>query len=136
MTHPIVALQGALVGALRADAGLIALIGAGGVFDAPPKGRDVPYVLVARHDLLPRDGDDTPGYEHRLLIHAWAAEASRKAVLAIVDRVLAVALAADLDGAGLVVTNRVHERTDTAIDVKTGRARAAVALRMFSEPAS
>jgi hypothetical protein len=135
MTHPIVSLQGALVTALRADSALTALIGADGVFDAPPKGRDVPYVLIARHDLLPRDGDEAPGCEHRLLIHAWAAEASRKAVLAIVDRVIAVALTAELDGADLAVTNRAHERTDTAVDLKTGRARAAVALRMFSEPA-
>ena len=135
MSHPIVALQGMLVAALRADAELTALAGADAVFDAPPQGRAAPYVLIARHDLLPRDGDDATGYEHRLLLHAWAGAASRKAVLAIVDRVVAVALSAELDGGGLVVTHRVHERTDTAIDLDSGRARAAVTLRMFSEPA-
>jgi hypothetical protein len=95
----------------------------------------VPSGVIAGHSLRRRHGDETPGFEHRLLIHAWAAEASRKAVLAIVERIVAVAMSADLDGANLMVTNRVHERTDTAIDLKAGRARAAVALRMFSEPA-
>ena len=135
MSHPIIALQGGLVAALRADAVLTGLIGADAVFDAPPKGKSAPYVLIARHDLLPRDGDDTPGYEHRLLLHAWASGSSRKAVLAIVDRVVEVALTAELDGGGVVVTSRAHERTDTAIDLDSGRARAAIMLRVFSEPA-
>ena len=132
MTHPIVILQGALVAALRADTELAALVGAA-IFDAPPRGAEAPYVAIARHDLLPRDGDITPGFEHRITFHVWAAEASRRVALAIAGRVLAVTLAAELDGA-LRVTLRQHERTDTAIDLDTGRARAAVAVRMFSEP--
>jgi hypothetical protein len=42
MTHPIVALQAALVSALEADAVLTALVGAAGVFDAPPQNRPAP----------------------------------------------------------------------------------------------
>jgi hypothetical protein len=132
MTHPIVSLQGALVAALLADAELAVLVGAN-VFDAPPKGAAAPYVAIARHDLLPRDGDGTPGYEHRLALHVWAAEPSRRAALDIAERVLAATLGADLGG-DLTVTTRLHERTDTAIDRETGRARAAVALRFFTEP--
>lgn len=134
MTHPILALQAPLVAALRADPDLQALLG-DAVFDAPPIERAPPYVLVARHDLVPRDGDAAPGHEHRLLFHIWMREPSRKAVLAIVERVLAVALAAALDGPELVVTHRRHERTETAIDAAAGGARAAVAVRMYSEPA-
>lgn len=132
MTHPIVALQGALVAALRADSELTALVGEDGVFDAPPAERLPPYVMIARHDVLPRDGDVAPGFEHRVLLHAWAAEASRKAVLATVERIVSVAETAELDGA-LTVTLRRHERTDTAIDPKSGRARAAVAMSFFTE---
>ncbi len=135
MTHPILALQSTLVPALNADAALTALLGADGVFDAPPRDRHPPYVVVARHDVLPRDGDLAPGHEHRLLLHAWARAPSRKAALAIADRVVAVALSALLDSATLRVTHRRHERTDTAIDLDTGFARAAVILRLFSEPA-
>jgi hypothetical protein len=133
MTHPILALQATLVAALRADAGLAALAP---VFDAPPKGAVPPYVTIARHDLLPNDGDTTPGYEHRVIFHAWSADASRKAAVAIAERVLEVATTASLGSDTLVVTLARHDRTDTIIDQATGRARAAIALTFFSEPSA
>ena len=129
--HAIVSLQGALVAALNGDATLVALIGAGAVFDTVPKGRTGSYIVVARHDALARDGDGTPGHEHRVLLHVWHAEASRKAALGVVERVVAVALGTELSGGGLVVTHAEHVRTDTAIE--DGRARAAVTLRFYSE---
>lgn len=135
MPNPIVSLQATLIPALRADAALTALLGADAVFDAPPRDRHPPYVVIARHDLLPRDGDAAPGHEHRLLIHVWARQPSRRAAVAIVEAVVAVAMDASLDGPELRVTHRQHERTDTAMDPETGHARAALALRMFSEPA-
>ena len=128
MSHPIVALQSALVSALKADAGLTGV----GVFDAPVRGALAPYLVVARHDLLPRDGDLAPGFEHRVALHCWAADPSRRAALALAERVVAVG--DGLTAAGVRVTHRAHERTDTAIDLETGQARAAVALRFFSEP--
>lgn len=131
MTHPILVLQSGLVAALRADAGLTALTGTPAVFDAPPE-TEPPYVVIARHDLVPRAGDDAPGHEHRVLVHVWAREPSRKAVLALCDRVTAVALGASF--AGLAVTFRALDRTDTAIDLDSGRARAALTFRFFSEP--
>jgi hypothetical protein len=134
MTHPILALQGALVAALRADASLAEIVGADGVFDAPPPLRVPPYVTIARHDVLSRDGDTTPGHEHRVLLHAWASDASRKAVVAMAERVVTVCIAVSLDSVSLKVTLRRHERTDTAIDGATGKARAAIAMSFFSEP--
>lgn len=131
MTHPIVALQAALVGALEADAGLTALVGAGGVFDAPPQNRPAPYVVIDRHDIRQMDGDATPGQEHRVLVHCWADRPSRKAALAIAERVLAARTG--LGPAGLVVTLAEHVRTETVIDAATGQARAAVLLRFLTE---
>jgi hypothetical protein len=131
MTHPILQLQAMLVGALNADDELIELIGEDAVFDAPPKGRKPPYLVVARHDVRPRDGDAAPGHEHRVVLHAWAAEASRKAALAIAEPAIAVATG-PLSG-DLLVTHRVHERTETLIDQGTGFARAAVTLRYLTE---
>jgi len=43
-------------------------------------------------------------------------------------------VAEGLMASGVRVTHRMHERTDTAIDLETGQARAAVALKFFSEP--
>ena len=128
MTHPILALQATLVATLRA-AGTT-------VFDAPAAGRLPPYVVIARHDVIPRDGDETPGHEHRVLLHAWTADASRKSAVAVAEQVVSVATGSDLDSDTLRVTLRRHDRTDTAIDPVTGRARAAVSLTFLSEPNS
>ncbi len=130
MTHPIIQLQAALVAALKADAQLTALVGTS-IFDAPPKDAAPPYVAIARHDLVPRDGDAAPGQEHRLALHIWAGQPSRRAALAIAEQVLAVALA--LAPGSIRVTHRQHDRTETAIDLETGQARAAVTLRFFTE---
>ncbi|UJW85516.1 DUF3168 domain-containing protein [Devosia sp. SL43] len=129
--HPISLLQGALVTALRADAVLVAITGANGIFDAAPTGRAPPCVVVARHDVLSRDGDEAPGHEHRLLLHCWGDQPSRKRALDMAERVVAVAMA--FSAAGITVTHREHVRTDTVIDGDTGQARAAVVLRFLSE---
>lgn len=129
--HPIALLQTALVAALDADGDLAALIGAGGVFDAPPRSRPAPYVVIDRHDIRQRDGDGTPGQEHRVLLHCWSDQPSRKAALDIAERVVAAGLAPT--SAGLVVTHAEHMRTETVIDNATGQARAAVLLRFLSE---
>ncbi len=134
MHTAMIALQTALVTALEADGGLTALIGAEGIFDAPPKGREAPYVVIARHDAINRDSLVAPGTDHRLTLHVWAGRASRAAALEIADRLSSVAAAASLDGAEIVVTHRVHERTETIVDLETGQARAALRLRFFSEP--
>lgn len=134
MTHPIVALQTSLLAALFADAELAASLGGNHVFDAPPKGQKPPYVAISRHDALSRDGDAAPGHDHRLLVQCWHPEPSRKAVLEIAERVIAVALEASLTSEGLCVTHIQHDRTDTAIDFETGYARAAIVLRAFTEP--
>ncbi len=132
--HPIASLQAALVAALEADAALTALIGAGGVFDAPPRDRPAPYVVIDRHDARRRDGDETPGQEHRVLLHCWSDQPSRKAALEIAERVVAVGAGAGvLAPIDLAVTHAEHMRTETAIDTATGQARAAVTLRFFSE---
>lgn len=130
--HPIEALQAALVAALVADEALTALIGQGGVFDAPPENRPPPYVVIDRHDMRQRDGDQTPGQEHRILLHCWSDQPSRKAALEIAETVVALALSAP-EPDDLTVTHSEHMRTETGIDLATGQARAAVTLRFFSE---
>lgn len=128
------AVQGALVAAWTEDAPLKLLLGAGRIFDAPPRGMQPPYVAILRHDAVPRDGDEAPGIEHRLTIHCWSPQPSRSAALAISHRIERVAVAGELAPLGHVVTHCRHVRTETAIDLGTGRARAAVELRVFSEP--
>ena len=131
--HPIVTLQGALLGALNADPDMVGMLGANAIFDAMPKGHVAPYGVIDRHDLRPRDGDLAPGFEHRLVLHFWHREASRKAVLAIAERVTTVAVSTALSGGGLVVTHANMVRMETGIDGKTGQAKAVLVLRFLSE---
>ncbi len=131
--HPIIALQARLLAVLAADGALNTLIGPDAIFDAPPKGKNPPYVMIARHDLVTRDGDAAPSHEHRVLLQIWHHTPSRKTVLAIAERVIATVLAGQLSGASLTVTLCEHVRTDTAIDGPTGNAKAAVSFRLFAE---
>jgi hypothetical protein len=129
--HPISVLQAELVTALGADEALLALIGAGGVFDAPPRDRPAPYVVIDRHDVRQRDADLAPGQEHRVLLHCWSDQPSRRGALDIAERVKAIALG--LRPEAIRVTHAEHMRTETVIDTATGQARAAVMLRFLSE---
>ena len=72
--HPIMVVQEALVTALKADAALAGIVG-DGVFDAPPTGRAAPYVVIARHDVIQRDGDIAVLQEHRVVVHCWGSRA-------------------------------------------------------------
>ena len=134
MTHAIIELQTTLVAALLADTQLVAALGSDAIFDAPPMGTKAPFVAIIRHDVLVRDGDETPGFEHLILLHCRHNDASRKAVLDIADRVVITALSANLSSVNLIVTHVQHRRTDTGIDNRTGQARAAIALRILTEP--
>jgi len=52
MDDVALALQAALVAALKADAGVAALVG-GRVYDEPPQGAALPYVRIGNIDLAP-----------------------------------------------------------------------------------
>lgn len=128
MTHPILALQAGLVAALRASPALAGVP----IADAPPRGAPPPWLAIARHDLLPRDGDLAPGFEHRLSLEAWVGSPSRKAALELIEAAMEVALALGTAG-GLRVTHGLVDRTDSAVDAELGVARAVLGLRLFSE---
>jgi len=136
MSHPIVDLQASILVLLNADAPLISLIGSDGVFDMAPKGKSGPYIAIVRHDLLARDADEAPGFDHRIQFRVWNPSPNRSGVLAPAQRVVAVLTGQDLSTPTLIVTNVAHLRTDSAIDVKSGRANATINFRIFSEPAS
>ena len=128
MTHPILALQAGLVAALRASPALAGVP----IADAPPRGSPPPWLAIARHDLLPRDGDLAPGFEHRISLEAWVASPSRKAALELIEAATEVALGLGTAG-GLRLTHGFVDRTDSAVDAELGVARAVLGLRLFSE---
>lgn len=134
MTHPIIELQTTLIAALNADVQLIDLLGSEAIFDAPPKGKKPPFVAIIHHDISPRDADETPGNDHRVLLNIRHNHVSRKAVLEIAERVIYVALNADLNSANLQITHALHLKTQTRIDNKSSTSLATIAMRFLSEP--
>ncbi len=134
MTHPIIDLQISIVSKHSAEADLIALIGANAIFDMPPKGKSSPFIVVLRHNLIVHDFDNAPGNDHRIQMKIWVPEPNRSSVLAIADRVTSVLVSQDLSTPTLLITNARHQRTDTAIDLKSGRANAMLVFRILSEP--
>lgn len=129
-------IQAALVSAWAADPQLALLIGPDAVFDSPPRDKTPPYVTILRHDAVPRDGDETPGLAHRIVVHCWADQPSRRRALEIAYWIERVATSGTLTPTDTLITLRRHVRTETVIDYTTGRARAAVHLRFHSEPSA
>ena len=131
MAHAIIELQTNLLVALKADAQLMTLVGAEAIFDAPIRGKKAPFVAIIRHDIITRDGDETPTNEHRILLHCRHNDVSRKAVLEIAERVIAVALNENLSSTNLIVNYVTHIRTETTIDNKSSTALAAISLKIL-----
>ena len=135
MTHPIIDLQTQILAKLNADAALVSLVGADAIFDMPPKGKKGIFLTILRHDIIIRDADLAPGYDHRLQVRIWGEGPNRSSVLAPAERVVSVLKQTNISSPILSVTHVNHVRTDTQIDLKTGRATATIFFRILSEPA-
>ncbi len=134
MAHPIQELQTKIVAALAADIALTDIIGINGIFDLPPKGKSGSYLVLGPHDVLSRDADIALGNEHRLQIRGWTPQPNRADALMLAERVVSVLTSTDLSSALLKVTHVHHRRTDSAVDLKTGRANANISFLVHSEP--
>ncbi len=135
MTHPIVDLQTQILSKLNADVALVSLIGADAIFDMPPKGKKGIFLTILHHDIIERDADLSKGYDHRIQFRIWGDGPNRSSVLAPAERIITVLILETLSSPTLDVTHVNHVRTDTLIDLKSGRAIATIFLRILSEPA-
>jgi hypothetical protein len=87
--------QKAVFQRLTAEADLIALVGADGVFDHRRAGRAMPYLLLAKSEMKPlTDGVE----EHLLTLEAWSQATGRAET-----QVIAGVAARALDGADLAL---------------------------------
>lgn len=134
MTHPASVLNAALISAWSADLQLAALLGPSGISDRPARGAQPPYVVVARHEVRPRDTDVSPGWEHRVRLHAWAHDPNTAEALSIAERLILVAESVTLNGPELWLTHVAHQSTQSGIDPKSGRGRAIIEWRFMTEP--
>ena len=134
MTSPILALRGAILAHVQADAALAALMGgAVRLHDEPPRAAEPVYAVFG--DAAARDwstGSDA-GHAHEAAIVVWAREGGARTALDVAARFSALLheAALTLDGHRLV-SLRVAA-FETARDDRTGLARATLRLTALTE---
>lgn len=103
LTDPGADLQIAIIGALKADAAVVAIVGAG-VYDSVPRAPDgtpqvpFPYVTFGEIQFLPELGEATDAGETAVTLHCWSRAPGFMEV-----RALAKAVAAALHDAVLAL---------------------------------
>ena len=131
---PSLELQKAIVAALKADAGVNALI-AGRIYDAVPGGATKPYVSFGPFQLLPEHGDCLFGGEAFVTLDAWAAGPDTVQV-----KQLGTAIARALDLAPIVLdapqrlVEMSVEQTQYMRDPDGITAHGVITVHAFTEP--
>lgn len=133
MTDPGFALQKAIVAALRADAGLAALIGAR-VYDDPPRETPFPYVGIGPASLAEADTDLERGHVHLFHLDIFSRQGGRKEVRQILGAIEAVLHDADLALDGHRLINLRFELADIFREEDGETMRGTVRYRAVTEP--
>jgi hypothetical protein len=121
LTDPGFDLQVAIVTALKADAGVKALVKAG-VYDSVPRGPDgtpqvaFPYIAWGDSQLLPELGEQTDAAETIITLHGWSREVGFTEVRKIAKAVTAVLHDATLTLANGQLQSLLLESTQTLRD--------------------
>ena len=136
MTSPILALRGAILAHLQADADLAALMGGlVRLHDEPPPGAEPVYAAFGDASLKDWSTSLDRGHEQEAAIVVWSKPGSARPALLAAERI-----AARLDGAALSLAGHrlvalAVTRLDTGRDDKTNLVRATVRLRAVTEVA-
>ncbi len=127
------ALQSALIVALRADATLTALLGAEAVYDGAPQGAGFPHVALA--ELASLDYGDSAGerQEHYATLLVWSRAGGRRQALEIIGAITAALDGAPLTLAGHGLVNLAVERTEARREADGRTWRGLMRLRAVTE---
>ena len=128
------ALQTAVVTHLAGDPEVIAIIGAGRIFDRQITRAEPPYLVLGEMTTTDFSTGDEAASEHRFEIEAWSKQNGRKQAVELADSVRAAVHDADLALAGAVLINLRHERTVSRRAPKTGLHVARLRFRAVTEP--
>ena len=134
MTGPILALRGAILSHLLADAELAALMGgAVRLHDEPPRAAEPVYAVFGAAAARDWSTGGDRGHEHDVAIVAWGKSGSARSALAAAERMADLLHEAALAPAG----HRLVAIRVTAIecdrDAATSLARATVRLKAITE---
>ena len=128
------ALQAAVVERLESDTDVLAIIGAGRIFDRLITRAEPPYLVLGQATVSDNSTGDGDGSEHRFEIEAWTKQNGRKQAVALADAVRAALHDADLTLHAAVLINLRHERTLSRRAPRTGLHVARVRFRAVTEP--
>ena len=128
------ALQASVIARLKATPAVIAITGAGRIFDRLITRAEPPYLVIGEFTTTDFSTGDATGSEHRFEIEAWSKHNGRKQAVDLADAVRTALHDADLPLAGAVLINLRHERTVSRRAQKTALHVARLRFRAVSEP--
>lgn len=126
------ALQAAMMAALKSDPALVALTG-GRIHDGAPQGAALPYVALADAAALDWDTASEEGTEHFATLVTRSDAGGRRQALEIIGAVVAVLDEADLPLDGHRLVNLRVEAADTRRETDERTWRGRVRLRAVTE---
>ncbi|MCO6409903.1 DUF3168 domain-containing protein [Hoeflea alexandrii] len=127
-------LQQAVVERLANDPDVLAITGAGRIFDRLITRAEPPYLVLGEIISTDFSTGDSDASEHRFEIEAWSKDNGRREAVELADAVRAALHDADLTLAGAVLVNLRHVRTTSRRAPKTGLHVARLRFRAVTEP--
>jgi hypothetical protein len=127
-------LQQAIVERLSTDSAVLAITGAGRIFNRLITRAEPPYLVLGEIISSDFSTGDSDASEHRFEIEAWSKQNGRREAVELADAVRAALHDADLTLAGAVLINLRHERTISRRAPKTGLHVARLRFRAVTEP--
>jgi hypothetical protein len=127
-------LQQAVVERLSTDPAIVAIIGAGRIFDRLITRAEPPYLVLGEITSSDYSTGDEAGSEHRFEVEAWSKQNGRKQAVELADAVHAALHDADLTLDGAALVNLRHERTVSRRAPRSGLHLARIRFRAVTEP--
>lgn len=134
MIDPSLELQAAIVGALKADTALVAIVGTR-VYDNVPPGAAYPYVSLGQPQVLPDKADCIDGSIVVYTVHGWSSDLGKSVQVKQIGARIGAALDENefsLTGHRVVIAQ--HEQTNYLDDPDGITKHVAVTLRFSTEP--
>ena len=127
-------LQQAVVERLSTDPAIVAIIGAGRIFDRLITRAEPPYLVLGEITSSDFSTGDEAASEHRFEVEAWSKQNGRKQAVELADAVHAALHDADLTLDGAALVNLRHERTVSRRAPRSGLHLARIRFRAVTEP--
>lgn len=135
MASASLALQTAIVAALRASAGVTGLVAADRILDHVPQGTRFPYVTLGQSSERDWSTGSDEGREHILTLHVWSRAAGKREVHEIMGAMRVALHDQPLALAGWRLVNLRHEYSDARRESDGETVHGLVRFRAVTEPA-